>query len=73
MNITDVDQDKPAQRRSILLQYRESIRIIKASSTAEQGRNDEIEHDLGSLKEQHYQQIQGLQQIIQSQTSQLRK
>ena len=51
-------------------QYNERIR---ASSTTEQlqGRNDETERELRSLTEQHGQQIQRLQQVIQSQISQL--
>ena len=51
-------------------QYSESIR---ACSTEEHllGRNDETERELRSLIEQYGQQIQGLQQVIQSQISQL--
>ena len=51
-------------------QYSESARVIEANlrSIAEQDRNDERDRELRS---RHSQQIQGLQQIIQSQTSHL--
>ena len=50
------------------IQYSESVRVVEARSTAEQDRSDEGDR---GLRSQHRQQIQGLQQIIQSQTSRL--
>ena len=52
-------------------QYSESVRVVEARSTAEQERSDERDRELRSLRQQHSQQIQGLQQIIQSQTTHL--
>ena len=52
-------------------QYSESVRVVEARSTAELDRSDERDRELRSLKLQYSQQIQGLQQIIQSQTSRL--
>ena len=52
-------------------QYSESVRVAEARSTAEQDRSDERDRELRSLKQQHNKQVQGLQQIIQSQTSHL--
>ena len=52
-------------------QYTESVRMVEARSSAEQDRSDERDRELRSLKQQHRQQIQGLQQIIQSRTSRL--
>ena len=49
-------------------QYRESARMVKARSRAEQGRSDERDRELRSL---HSQQVRGLQQIIELQTGQL--
>ena len=49
-------------------QYSESVRVVEARSTAEQDRSDERDRELRSLRQQHSQQVQGLQQIIQSQT-----
>ena len=46
-------------------QYTESVRVVEARNSAEQDRSDERDRELKSLK----QQVQGLQQIIQSQTS----
>jgi hypothetical protein len=48
-------------------QYSKSVRVVEARSTAEQDRSDERDRELRSLRQQHSQQIQGLQQIIQSQ------
>ena len=45
-------------------QYSESVRAVEARSTTEQ---DERDRELRSLRQQHNQQVQGLQQIIQSQ------
>ena len=45
--------------------------MVEARSTAEQDRSDERDGELRSLRQQHSQQIQGLQQIIQSQTTHL--
>ena len=50
-------------------QYCESVRVVEARSTAEWDRSDERDSELRALRQQHSQQIQGLQQIIQSQTS----
>ena len=52
-------------------QYNESVvrAHVEARSTAELDRNNEIDR----LRQQYSQQIQGLQQIIQSQTSQLKE
>ena len=47
--------------------YNESMIIVETKRTAEQGRSDERERELRSLRQQHKQQIRGLQQIIQSQ------
>ena len=53
-------------------QYNESVKIVvKARNTTEKDRSDAKDSELRSLREQHSQQIQGLQQIIQSQTSRL--
>ena len=51
-------------------QYSESLRAVE-ESTAEQGRIDERDRELRSLRQQHSQQVQGLQQIIQSQLTRL--
>ena len=53
------------------LQYSESVRVVEARSTAEQDKTDERDRELRSLRQQHSQQIQGLQRIIQSQVSRL--
>ena len=52
-------------------QYSESVRVVEARSTAEQDRSDERDREPRSLRWQHSQQVQGLQQIVQSQTSHL--
>ena len=52
-------------------QYSESVRVVEAKSIAEQDRSDEGDKGLRSLRQQHSQQVQCLQQIIQSQTSHL--
>ena len=52
-------------------QYHESVRVVEARSTAEQGRSGERDRELRSLIQEYSQQVQGLQQIIQSQTSRL--
>ena len=52
-------------------QYSESVRVVEAQSAAEQDRSDERDRELTSLRQQYSQQVQGLKQIIQSQTSQL--
>ena len=52
-------------------QYSESVREVEARSPAEQSRNDERDRELRSQRQQHSQQVQGLQQIIQLQTTQL--
>ena len=52
-------------------QYSESVRVVEARSSAEQGRSDERGEELRSLRQQHSQQVQGLQQIIQSQMNRL--
>ena len=49
-------------------QYSESVRAAEARSTAE---HDERDRELRSLRQLHSQQVQGLQQIIQSQTNHL--
>ena len=51
--------------------YGESGRAVKIRSKTEQGRSDERDEELRSLRQQHSQQIQGLQQIIQSQMTRL--
>ena len=50
-------------------QYSESVRVVEARSTVEQDRSDERDRELRSLRQKHSQQVQVLQQIIQSQTS----
>ena len=52
-------------------EYSESVRDAEERNTAEQGRGDERDREIRSLRRQHTQQIQGLQQIIQSQVSRL--
>jgi serine/threonine protein kinase len=52
-------------------QYSESIRAVKARSSVGQGGSDERDRELRSLRQQHSQQVRGLQQIIESQTSRL--
>ena len=72
--LKDRDVERPSaqqlcERVTILKgapQYSESVRVVEARSTAEQDRSDERDR---SLRQQHSQQIQDLQQIIQSQTS----
>ena len=51
------------------LQYSESVRVIEARSTAELDRSNERDRELRSLRQQHSQEVQGLRQIIQSETS----
>ena len=52
-------------------QYSGSVEAVEARNTAEQGRSDERDRELRSLRQQHSQQVRDLQQIIESQTSQL--
>ena len=52
-------------------QYSESVGVVEARSTAEQDRSDERDREIRSLRQQHRQQIQGLQQIIRSQINRL--
>ena len=52
-------------------EYSESVRAAETSNTAEQGRGDERDREIRSLRQQHTQQVEGLQQIIQSQVSRL--
>ena len=52
-------------------QYSECMRVVEARSTAEQDRGDDRDRELRSVKKRHSQQVQYLQQIIQSQTSRL--
>ena len=52
-------------------EYSESVRNAEERNTAEQGRGDERDREIRSLRQQHTQQIQGLQQIFQSQVSRL--
>ena len=52
-------------------EYSESVRNAEERNTAEQGRGDERDREIRSLRQQHTQQVQGLQQIIQSQVSRL--
>ena len=47
--------------------YNESMIIVETKRTAEQGRSDERERELRMLRQQHKQQIRGLQRIMQSQ------
>ena len=54
-------------------EYSESVRDAEERNTAEQGRGDERSREIRSLRQQHTQQIQGLQKIIQSQVSRLEK
>ena len=51
--------------------YSESVRDAEERNTAEQGRGDERDREIRSLRQQHTQQVQDLQQIIQSQVSRL--
>ena len=48
-------------------QYSESMGAVEARSSAEQDRSDERDRELRSLRQQHSLQVQGFQQIIQSQ------
>ena len=52
-------------------EYSESVRDAEERNTAEQDRGDERDREIRSLRQQHTQQVQGLQQIIQSQVSRL--
>ena len=54
-------------------QYSESVRGFEIRSVAEQDISDERDRELRSLRQLHSQQVQGLQQIIQSQTTQLKE
>ena len=47
------------------------MRAFEANSTADEGRSDERDSEVRSLRQQYSQQVQGLQQIIQSQTNRL--
>ena len=51
--------------------YSESVRMVEASITEELSGSGERDREIRSLRQQHSQQIQGLQQIIQSQSSRL--
>ena len=52
-------------------QYSESVRVVEARRSTKQGRSDERDGELTSLRQQHSQQVQELQQIIQMQMSHL--
>ena len=52
-------------------QRSESVRMVEASITEELSGSGERDRELRSLRQQHSQQIQGLQQIIQSHSSRL--
>ena len=52
-------------------QYSESVRVVEARSAAGQDRSGERDRELRSLRQQHSQQVQGLQRIIQSHTNHL--
>ena len=52
-------------------QYMGSMRMVEARNSAEWGSSDEGDRELRSLRQQHIQQIHGLQQTIQSQMSRL--
>ena len=54
-------------------EYSESVQDAEERNTAEQGRGDERDREIGSRRQQHTQQVQGLQKIIQSQVSRLEK
>ena len=47
------------------------MRAVEGRSTTEQDRSDDRNRELGTQRQQHSQQVQGLQQIIQSQIAQL--
>ena len=76
--LNDRDVERPSARQlcekvAILKespQYSVSVREVETSS-AEQGKGDERDRELASLREQHSEQIQGLQQIIQLQMNHL--
>ena len=52
--------------------YSESMRAAAVRSTTEENRSDKEDRaELRSLKQQHSQQVQGLKQIIQSQSNRL--
>ena len=50
-------------------QYRETqnMRVVEVRSIAERDRNDERDRELRSLRQQHHQEVQGLQRIAESQ------
>jgi serine/threonine protein kinase len=48
-------------------QYNESVTVVEIKRAAEQGRSDDAERELRSLRQQHKQKIKGLQQIMQLQ------
>ena len=52
-------------------EYSESVRAAEERNTAERDRGDERDREIRSLEQIHTQQVQGLQQIIQSQVSRL--
>ena len=52
-------------------EYSESVRDAEDRNTAEQGRGDEKDREIRSLRQQHTQQVQSLKQLIQSQVSRL--
>ena len=73
--LKDKDVERPSaqqlcERVAVLKEspeYSESVRDAEERNTVEQGRGDERDREIRSLRQQHTQQVQGLQQIIQSQ------
>ena len=79
--LKDRDVERPSgkqlcERVAALKESPEYIKCVRAAverNTTEQGRGDERDREIRSLRQQHTQQVQGLQQIIQSQVSRLEK
>ena len=78
--LRDRDVERPSaqqlcERVAVLKEnpeYGESVRAaVEERSALEQGRGDEREREIRSLRQQHIRQVQGLQQIIQSQLRRL--
>ena len=77
--LKDTDVERPSaqplcERLSALKEspeYSESARDAEERNTVEQGRGDERDREIRSLRQRHTQQVQGLQQIIQSQVIRL--
>ena len=74
--LRDEDVERPTaqqlcERVAALKEETQYCESVRAGEIIVQGRSDEQDRELRSLRQQHSQQVQGLQQIIQSQTRRL--